>query len=287
VAVGLEDADFAIPASGEPFDARGITDLGTWPSNQCQTFLPTSDGNYTEHNAPTVTPSSSPIPSASPVPTYASACEPFSLIGSVGTAIFQFDHCDEALVNVVLSFPFKWRGQEVEYTSITVSPNGVIFLGDAADCPDWCQYDKVSCCDAFPIGELSGSRITRIALAQHNLRGNAYYYTSIREAFVISFEGVDFYLAENGLNLYFQAALYADGRIGIRWGPAGSPRYYHESVAAGLEDFDLVVPGATGEPFDTHGATALGGTWPTDQCRMCVPTADGITHNHCNRVLPG
>lgn len=170
----------------------------------------------------------------------------------------------------LLPFPFKWRGLELEYSAVTVSPNGAIFLGDPMDCQPWCQHHIVECCEAFPIGDLSGSRIPRIALAQQTLEGSAYVVT-IGDAFVISFEGVAFYQQGKG-DLNFQVALYADGRVELRWGEGSLTG--SSSIASGLEDFDLAVP-TTGGPFEAAGVATLEGGWPTNQCLMFVPAADG------------
>jgi hypothetical protein len=272
VAAGLEDGDLAVPATVDPFEADGVTAVGAWPENQCRIFVATKDGTYAEYKNPTIAPSVSPVPSVSPFPTTDRACMAFSPVAENGTSIFPDTVCDESLIAVALPFDFKWRGEdaETEFATVTVSPNGVIFLGDAADCPVWCQYDIVSCCTAFPIGELSPSGIPRIALAQHNLKGQA-YYASVGDAFIISFEEVGFASFENELNLFFQVALYADGRVELRWG-SGFFRL-HQSVAAGLEDLDLTVP-ATGWPFESAGVTALG-SWPTGQCRLFAPAVGG------------
>lgn len=273
IAAGLEDGDLAVPATGGPFGVDGVTTVGTWPENQCRTFVATKDSTYVEFTNPTTAPSVSLAPSVTPLPTIDSACMPFSPIAENGTSIFPFTECDESLIGVPLPFAFKWRGEDsgTEFTTVTVSPNGVVFLGDSADCPVWCQYDLVSCCEAFPIGELSPSGIARIALAQHNLKGQA-YYASVGDAFIISFEGVGFANFQDELNLFFQVALYADGRVELRWG-SGFFRL-HQSVAAGLEDEDLAVP-VTGWPFESAGVTAIGGNWPTGQCRLFVPAVGG------------
>jgi hypothetical protein len=168
----------------------------------------------------------------------------FTPIAAIGTYIFA--SVSLGLFTVPLLFPFKWHGLDDEYSAVSVTPNGAIFLGNPADCPVWCQYDLVKCCESFPIGELSSSRIPRIALAQQELEGTAYYAT-IGDTFVISFENARFFAQVEGSDLNFQVALYADGRVELRWGEGSITD--SGSIASGLEDFDLAVP-ATGAPFE-------------------------------------
>jgi hypothetical protein len=91
----------------------------------------------------------------------------FALGASILTDIFRND----ALMNITLPFRFNWRG-EVEYSAITVSTNGVIFLGITVDgdC-DTCVFGPPrACCDAFPIDNFSDSGYPRIAVAHENMR---------------------------------------------------------------------------------------------------------------------
>ena len=73
----------------------------------------------------------------------------------------------------------------------------------------------------------------------------------------MSYEGVGFVSVESteDLNLYFQVALYADGRIEMHWGQ-GPPRR-HKHIVAGLKGFNIAVP-ASERPFGAGGVTGLG-----------------------------
>lgn len=48
IAVGLEDEDLAVPATGDPFGAGGVAPEYTWPRYQCRMLTPTANGGYTE-----------------------------------------------------------------------------------------------------------------------------------------------------------------------------------------------------------------------------------------------
>lgn len=136
-------------------------------------------------------------------------------------------------------------------------------------------YTPTFCCGSYPVGQYEESGVVRIAIAQEDLiflEPASAYITTVGDAFVISFEGAEFYSYQSiTQNLNFQVALYASGNVEMRWGDSSIDSLV--TIAAGLEDGPLATP-ATGAPFDDFGVTE-GASWPTNQCRMFETTPDG------------
>ena len=169
---------------------------------------------------------------------------------------------------VGLPFLFGWRG-DVGYVEVTISANGEFFAGH--------QPSNNGCCEAFPI-ELGGYYVSvpRIAVAQTHLNpvngGGGVYTAEVDGAFVISWEGVSLIDEPFQQGLNFQAVLYPEGNIEMRWGD-GNPQSEVFAIAGGLEEdgMNMIVP-VTGAPFDGTGGVSR--SWPQNQCRLFEVTPD-------------
>jgi len=197
---------------------------------------------------PSTSPSRSMLPSSSIAPTFSARCNLFSSLAVVGT-VLSISNSDDGVVIVRLPFAFAWRGLS-NFTHITVTSNGVVFVGNSTN---------NGCCLAYPIGMIGfclGDK--RVAVAQSDLdpsSGGSIYTGIMNDAFVVSWEGVPH--SGNGpeLGLYFQVALYSRGGIELRWGDGNDT--ISDQFAAGLQDDQagIMVP-VTGDPFvDDSGQT--------------------------------
>lgn len=192
-------------------------------------------------------------------------CSPFSSIASNGTRL-AISGQDDAILGVDLPFSFSWRG-EVEYTRVTVATNGVLFPG--------VNNVDDGCCVPEPITIFGRYLIPRISVAQTDIAPSGRLYTAhIDDAFIISWEGVfEFGMTrQNALN--FQAVLFENGNVELRWGQ-GNPVVGH--FAAGLEDepAGVIVP-ATGFPFDGSLGAGVSTRWPQNQCRVFEVSNNGM-----------
>lgn len=175
---------------------------------------------------------------------------------------------DGAVQVIDLPFSFNWRG-EAEYTAVTVTLNGDIFLGNEV------PYDQTYF-DPQPLESWGQHSIARIAAAQSDIGPSGSIITAQigDDAFIISWENVFQFCetSENAVN--FQALLFKNGNVELRWGE-GNPVY--SAFAAGLEDdaAGVIVP-ATGGPFDSSiGGAGVSSQWPVNQCRSFVVSNGG------------
>jgi len=214
---------------------------------------------------PTTSLEPSSLPSKSLAPSY-EGCQLFSSIAEDGTLLsYQDQRYEGGWTYVDLPFVFQWRGQS-DHTHITVTSNGVIWVGITK---------KAGGCSANPVELGNGyQEDKRIAVAQEWLDASSgsIYVKAVGNAFVVSWEDVHHSKGPARYGLNFQAVLFRDGRVELRWGEGNPPS--DRSVAAGIEEDEasVAVP-ASGGPFDDGGVTAPG-TWPTGQCRAFEP--DGI-----------
>lgn len=216
---------------------------------------------------PTTNPSVSLEPSVSLSPTQGLACSNFTSIAFTGSLLGISGLDDEAEV-VDLPFSFLWRGA-VNFTAVTVTTNGDIFLGNAMPNIDVTAFDPI------PI-EKNGryTSIPRIAVAQGDIGPSGSIVTAqLEDSFVISWENVFHFCYPTGQPLSFQALLFENGKVELRWGE-GRHASFGMNFAAGLEDdpVDVIVP-ATGEPFDAFGL-GVSSQWPRNQCRAFVVSDD-------------
>mmetsp|Transcript_31385 Transcript_31385/g.35702 ORF Transcript_31385/g.35702 Transcript_31385/m.35702 type:complete len:381 (-) Transcript_31385:26-1168(-) len=237
------------PSTSLPSESPSISPPSESPSSVPSTAFPTY----------------SLVPTISLKPTVYGTCQKFSSISSDGTEL-SITNLDDGVETVELPFNFTWRYDE-DFSNITISTNGVIFLGDTAD--------TSVILGVTPIEISNSSQVPWISVAKEDLNpttAGSIYTKEERDgnSFIVSWENIPHWIGNATNGLYFQAALFIDGRIEFRWGDGNPPK--GSQIASGLRDdrgSGIAIP-TTRYPFEDKGVTTSG-TWPSNMCRTFVP----------------
>jgi hypothetical protein len=133
-------------------------------------------------------------------------CSAFAAIGGLSgtTTLAALDSSDDVTEDIVLPFTFKWLG-EYDVTVVRVSSNGFINVDKdnvpnaAAGGPGSAAYCSSLGLPTCPAIELDDTFEPRIAVMHEDLHpytsGTVFtrYVTYPEEAFIVSWEGVDYY----------------------------------------------------------------------------------------------
>jgi len=190
-------------------------------------------------------------------------CSPFSPIVEDGTALSISDS-DDAVEIVSFPFVFAWRDLS-DYSHVTVTSNGVIFIGNTTN---------NGCCSPRLIESSPYQEEKRVAVAQSDLNpatGGSIYTGILGDALIVSWKGVP-RISSNAaeFGLYFQVVLYRCSEVELRWGEGIVTAV--EQFAAGLQESEAgIAVLATEDSFsiDPWGLIREG-TWPRDECRLFV-----------------
>lgn len=209
-------------------------------------------------------------------PTSYISCAPFSPIAAFGLRL-DISDSDNYYETIPLPFEFPWPGNGT-YSEVIITTNGQVFLGSRVP-------SDMSHGAPIEAGGLISEALIAVGSTDFNPASDsstgAIYVAWSEASFVISYEGIAHFVHDELTSpediLDCQVALFADGRVEMRWGKGRLPQGAQGVLfVAGIEDdqVDLIAP-AMGFPFGEGGfGGGVASSWPRNQCRAYVPVGD-------------